>query len=119
MYAPHTPSVGLVFGFLHVFTLEASPAAMPVEGFGVVTLFVLASIHAYLNEGYVPSLVLATAPSYGQYVFNGPSAAPVWAAEYVLPFAVTMGTLGFLVGLAFRWYRGEREMPTSGRLQAR
>lgn len=112
--APGTPGVGYVYGILHAFTLEANPAAVPVEGVGVVTLFALAGIHAYLNEGYVPSLVLATAPSYGQYVFNGPGAAPVWAAEYVLPFAVTAGTLGFLAGIAVRWYRNAGERPPSG-----
>ena len=119
IYAPSTPGVGIVFGFLHAFTLEANPAAIPAEGFGVVTLLALVGIHAYFNKGYILSLILATAPSYGQYVFNGPGAAPVWAAKYVLPFAVTAGTLGFLVGIAFRWSRGEGQMPRFGRAHPR
>jgi hypothetical protein len=119
IYAPSTPGIGLEFGLLHAFTLEASPAAIPIEGFGVVTMFTLAGIHAYLNEGYVPSLLLAAAPSYGQYVFNGPGAAPLWAAEYVLPFAVTAGTLGFLAGIAFRWCRGKRRISPFGQTEPR
>lgn len=114
--APGTPGVGAAFGILHAFTLEANPAALPIEGFGVLTLFGLAAIRAYLNKGHVPSLVLATAPSYGNYVFNGPGAAPVWAAEYVLPFALTAGPLGFLVGVGRRWYRRRGGASTPRRL---
>lgn len=114
IYAPHTPGIGFVFAVLHAFTLEATPAAMLTEGIGVVTLFALAAIHAYLNEGYLPSLVLATAPSYGNYVFNGPGAAPFWAAEYVLPFALTVGTVGFLLGIGLRRYRWQNDTPSLG-----
>lgn len=110
IYAPSTPGVGFVFGILHAFTLEATPAAIPTEGFGVVTMFGLATIHAFLNEGYVPSLILAMAPSYGNYVFNGPGAAPVWALVYILPYVLTVGTLGFLLGSTLRWFRG-RDAP--------
>jgi len=95
-----------VFGLLHAFTLEAAPAAMLTEGIGVVTMVGLAAIHAYLNEGYVMSMLVAALPSYGHYVFNGPGAAPVWAATYVLPFAIAAGPLGFLLGIGGRWARG-------------
>lgn len=110
-YAPHTPGVGLVFGLLHAFTLEAVPASMPTEGVGVVTVMGLAAIHAALNEGYGPSLVLAMAPSYGNYVINGPGVAPLWAAEYVLPYGLTVGTVGFLLGVSLRWGWGWDRLP--------
>lgn len=109
--APSSPGVGLAFGLLHAFTLEATPAAMPTEGVGVITMLGLAAIHGSLNEGYVPSLFVAALPSYGAYVFNGPGAAPVWAAAYVLPFALAAGTLGFLIGVGARWARGEGRPP--------
>ncbi|MFT4891825.1 MAG: hypothetical protein ACI9YT_002760 [Halobacteriales archaeon] len=76
---------------------------MLTEGIGVITMVGLATIPAYLNEGYVPSLLVAALPSYGHYVFNGPGAAPLWAATYVLPFAMTAGPLGFLLGVGGRW----------------
>ncbi|MFB6196645.1 MAG: hypothetical protein ABEI52_00025 [Halobacteriaceae archaeon] len=114
LYAPSTPGVGVEFALLHAFTLEASPPAMLTEGIGVLTLCALAGIHGFLNEGYIPSLVLATAPSYGVYVFNGPGAAPFWAATYVLPFAVTAGTVGFLLGIGIRWSRWQDRKPPFG-----
>lgn len=114
IYAPSTPGIGLVFGVLHAFTLEATPTAMPTDGFGAMTLAGLAAMHAYLNEGYVPSLVLAMAPSYGLYVFNGPGAAPLWAAAYVLPYVATAGTLGFILGGSLRWVRRRSHPATIG-----
>lgn len=76
----------------------------------------LALIHAYLNEGLFPSLILATAPYYASYLFTvtGPRTgvvltinddlvvAPVWAAIHVFPNALLYGTLGFLTGLGAR-----------------
>lgn len=73
-----------------------------VVGLALIGMSGLAAIHANLNEGYLPSVVLAGAPAYGFYLFNGPGAAPVWALDLVLPYAVGYGTLGFLIGLATR-----------------
>lgn len=93
------------------------PSVDPV-GLGAFWIAGLALIHAYLNAGYVPSLILATAPMYAFYVFTvgGPTGlvlpvhadlviAPVWAARHVFPNSFAYGTLGFLLGLGLRYIR--------------
>lgn len=71
-----------------------------------VTMTLLAGIQAFFNDGLLPSLLVALAPSFGLYTFNGPGAAPLWAADLLLPYALTYGTLGFVLGVCLR--RGRR-----------
>lgn len=112
----------LLFGFSGVGLM------IDVVGLGVFLIAGLALIHAYLNQGYLPSLVLAAAPYYAFYVFtvDGPAyglvvavhddfvIAPSWAARHVFPNAFVYGSLGFLLGLGLRYvYR--RYTATSSR----
>lgn len=86
-----------------------------IVGLALFGMGSLAAINAYLNEGYLPSIILAAAPAYGFYVFNGPGAGPVWAAGIVLPYAVLYGTIGFLIGMGLRQLRSEQAPPTLSR----
>lgn len=97
----HDPAIlyDVVTAALEGFRFESVYAP---AGLGPVTIAGLAAIHAYLDGGYVPGLLLAGAPSYGFYVFNGPGAAPLWAAQFVALEVVTYGTVGFLLGLGLR-----------------
>lgn len=95
-----------VFAVLEPFALSnAGLVALPFATAGV-TMVGLAAIHAAANEGYVPSILLAAAPTFGLYAVNGPGVAPVWAAALVLPTALQYGTVGYLLGLAARRARG-------------
>lgn len=102
------------------FTFKFSDWHVLVDGGpGVVLVVGLALVQTALNEGYLPSLALATAPYYAYYLFtvDGPATgpvlaihenlvvAPVWAAVHVVPNALAYGTLGFLLGLGVRRYR--------------
>jgi hypothetical protein len=115
LYYPNPFGLGLSIGVLGAFTFEASWGAILYgRSVGVFTMGGLAAIHAYLNEGYVPSLLVAALPSYGAYLFYGPPPGvvrPVSAATYVLPFAITAGTIGFLIGFGARWARGRATLP--------
>lgn len=85
-----------------------------------VVIVGLAAISAYLNEGYLPTVLLAVAPSVGVniWIFSGPFPGPyvltlkpfvghwewVWSVtRSALPWA----TVGFLVGFVVRWLRTE------------
>lgn len=116
------------YSFQDAFVLYITFSKLVVLGPGVVVIAGLAAIVAYLNKGYVPSLILATAPVYSNYTFTLPGpvigpvirinkdlvAAPHWAALHVLPTAVVFGTAGFLVGLGLRYlYREATVAPSS------
>lgn len=80
----------------------------------------LAAVHAYLNEGYLPSVLLASAPIHGVkiWVYYGPHPGPYvlilrplvgyweWALGVPL-YALPLATLGFIVGFVVRWLRTE------------
>jgi len=90
-----------------------------VDGFAHPLLLAgLAGLHAYLNEGYLPSLLLAAAPAAGAsiWIFSGPHPGPyvltlkplVGHWEWVptlLRLAVLPATLGFLLGILTRRIR--------------
>lgn len=104
-------------GFRHAFVISITFSKLVVFGPGVVVIAGLAALVAYLNKGYIPSLILATAPVYSNYTFTLPGPvlgpviriseglvfAPYWAALHVLPTALVYGTAGFLVGLGLRY----------------
>ena len=110
-----------VYGFRDAFLLESDfdLLAEPWFGAGTVVVVGLAAVHAYRNEGYLPSLLLATAPIYATYLFTvpGPVTGPVvpvadhvvfapnWAARHVLPNTVAYGTVGFVLGIGIRYTR--------------
>ena len=71
----------------------------------------LAAVHAYLNEGYLPAVLLAAAPRVGSEMvnfagpFGGPYTLALDPAEGVLeglPYVLPYATVGFLVGFAIR-----------------
>lgn len=80
----------------------------------------LAALHAYLNEGYLPALVLASAPLIGDHlwIYSGSPGGPYvltlepligsweWLPE-VLSIALLWGTAGFVLGLLGRRFRTE------------
>lgn len=77
---------------------------------GMFIVFGLAALHAYLNEGYLPSVVLGWSPIFG---FDGWSIYSLAdfsdvrpdllsAFERGFPEAVVIATLGFILGLGFR-----------------
>jgi hypothetical protein len=102
-------------GFRHAFVISITFSKLVVFGPGVVVIAGLAALVAYLNKGYISSLILATAPVYSNYAFTLPGPvlmirineglvfAPYWAALHVLPTALVYGTAGFLVGLGLRY----------------
>lgn len=73
----------------------------------------LAALHSYLNEGYLPSVLLGWSPAFGnlswtfrrlsgveQYYYD-----PVAAFERTFPEAVVLATLGFVFGVGLRSIR--------------
>lgn len=73
----------------------------------------LAALHAYLNEGYLPSVLLGWSPVYGNvawtigslYGIENYYLDPVSAFERTFPEAVVLATLGFVIGISLRWAR--------------
>lgn len=78
----------------------------------------LAALHAYLNEGYLPAVLLASAPFLGMniWIYHGPYPGPYvlilkplvgsWGwLPYVIRVVFPWATLGFLVGVVVRWLR--------------
>lgn len=76
----------------------------------------LAAIHAYLNEGYLPSFLLGLAPVLGMniLIFSGPYPGPYvltlkpivgnWGwIPHVARVTFLWATVGFLVGFVVRW----------------
>lgn len=80
----------------------------------------LAAIHAYLNDGYLPSLLLGLAPVLGMnlLIYAGPYPGPYvltlkpfvgnwdWI-PHVARVTVLWASVGFLAGFGARWLRGE------------
>jgi DMSO/TMAO reductase YedYZ heme-binding membrane subunit len=94
------------------FVLEPNLAAALDRGsFGAFLVVGLAAIHAYLNEGYLVSLLLASAPIFGAGLWSlgGPFRDvnfyldPASAVRRTFPEALLYATIGFLLGLALRW----------------
>lgn len=77
--------------------------------YGYVLVGGIALIHAFFNEGYLPTLVLALSPVYGADLWLVPlteasvAFAPVQAVlESAIPEGWIVATLGFVVGVALR-----------------
>ena len=92
---------------------------------GMLLVVSLAGLHAYLNEGYLPSILLGWSPVYGNVIWTIGSLTaienyfldPVAAFERTFPEAFVLATLGFLIGLGLRWVQKRRQshtMPGSG-----
>lgn len=108
-----------VYGFRHAYLIESDVDLWMEVRFttGHVIVLGFAATHAYLNEGYLPSLILATAPIYATLVFTVPGPvtgivvpvtedtvfAPHWAARHVIPNTLAYGTIGFLLGSCLRY----------------
>lgn len=84
---------------------------------GALFVLDLAALHAYLNEGYLPSVLLGWSPVYGNVLWSIGSLSgvenyyldPVAAFERTFPEALVLATLGFVVGLGLRWARKRRQ----------
>lgn len=82
-------------------------------GTGAVFVVGLAALHAYLNEGYLPSVLLGWTPVFGNLGWSITASAgiesyrldPVAAFERTFPEALALATLGFVVGVGLRWTR--------------
>lgn len=78
---------------------------------GMFFVIGLAAVHAYLNEGYLPSILLGWSPVYGNVLWSIGSLTeiksyyldPVSAFERTFPEAIILATLGFVIGLSLRW----------------
>jgi hypothetical protein len=83
---------------------------------GVYIVIGLAAVHAYLNEGYLPSILLGWSPIYGSHSWTIIPLSdleayyldPVSALERTFPEAVVLATLGFVIGLSLRRLRRGR-----------
>ena len=95
--------------------IENTPLFLAIVSLSTDPVFIggLAAVHAYLNEGYLPAVLLAATPVVSGDMLNyaGPFGGPYTiyidlvegiseAIPYVLPYA----TLGFLVGFAIRLF---------------
>ncbi|WP_137287316.1 hypothetical protein [Halorussus salinisoli] len=105
---------GLIEALHQVFLLdEYLPSWHATGAFSVIGL---AALHAYLNEGFLPSTLLGWSPVYGNVSWTITSLSgvenyrldPVAAFERTFPEAVVLATLGFVVGVTFRWARKRR-----------
>ena len=121
------PDVVWVDAAWRAFVLEPNLAvALDRGSFGAFLVVGLAAIQAYLNEGYLLSVLLASAPIFGAGLWSlgGPFRDvkfyldPASAVRRTFPEALVYATVGFLVGLALRWLTGrlrgrrERVAPT-------
>lgn len=93
---------------------------------GMLFVIGLAALHAYLNEGYLPSILLGWSLVYGNVIWTiGSSTAienyyldPVAAFERTFPEAFVLATLGFLIGLTLRWIRKSTTQSEPDNLQS-
>lgn len=76
----------------------------------------LAALHAYLNQGYLPSVLLGWSLIYGNlsWSIDFPGIEeyyldPVAAFHRTFPEAVVLATIGFGIGLGLRWLRNRRQ----------
>lgn len=80
----------------------------PTQVYGYVLVVGLAAVHAYLNSGYLTSVLLASAPPIGTafWYIGGMDEYLLFAPELVFgsvfPEAPIMATLGFVLGLGIR-----------------
>lgn len=76
----------------------------------------LAALHAYLNQGYLPSVLLGWSLIYGNlsWTIDLPGIEeyyldPVAAFHRTFPEAVVLATIGFGLGLGLRWFRNRQQ----------
>ena len=82
-------------------------------GAGAAFVVGLAALHAYLNDGYLPSVLLGWTPVFGNLTWTNGSPSgvanyyldPIAAFERTFPEALALATLGFVVGVGLRWTR--------------
>lgn len=125
---------GLVLGYLVFATqfenvlLESLHEALLLDGYGpgwhargAFVVVGLAAVHAYLNEGYLPSVLIGWSPVYGNVGWTIGSRREIGnyyldlvaAFERTFPEAVVLATLGFVVGVGLRWARHRRRATAS------
>ena len=81
---------------------------------GGVLIVGLAAIHAYLNEGYLPSVTQGVAPYFGANLWSRTLAEtmyldPVWAVRRTAPEVLLLATVGFVLGVALRGIGSRRQ----------
>lgn len=120
-YASMAASEDIVYFDIARGSMESVPWRELNTAFSYPGLVVgLAAIHAYLNEGYLPSFLLGLAPALGTsiLIFSGPYPGPYvltlkplvgdweWLPQ-VIRYTLLWATVGFIVGLAVRWLQTE------------
>lgn len=93
---------------------------------GPVIVIGLAALHAYLNEGYLPSVLLGWSPAFGNVIWTigSPSGIenyyvdPVAAFERTFPEAAVLATLGFVLGFGLRRIRKRRRDVSGSRSES-
>ena len=118
------PDIELVDALWGAFVLEPNMATAVDHGtFGAVLVVGLAAIYAYLNEGYLVSVILASTPIFGASLWTIGSMEevanlyldPVSAVRRTFPEAVLFATVGFLLGIGLRWLRDRLRESRDGR----
>lgn len=93
---------------------------------GVFVVVGLAAVHAYLNEGYLPSLLLGWSPVFGNvaWTIGSPTGIenfyldPIGAFRRTFPEAVVLAALGFVIGLGLRRIRKRQRGHTTTRSES-
>ena len=116
---PYGAVPNVMYGFRDAFLIDSGLGQVKLTfAPGVVVIVSLAAIHSYFNAGYLPSLLLATAPTYATFIFTVPGPvtgvvipvgdhvvfAPVWAALHVFPNTLVFGTIGYILGIALQYH---------------
>ncbi|WP_227353958.1 hypothetical protein [Haladaptatus salinisoli] len=109
----------LLFELHQFFALDGTALGLATRG--AVIVVGLSAIQAYLNEGYLPSLLLGIAPAYGNRLWTIGSLDrianlyldPVSAAARTLPDGAILASFGFLLGIGIRWALRRRQRNSS------
>ena len=115
---------GVVETFHEVFLLTGYLPSQ--EGTGAVFVVGLAALHAYLNEGYLPSLLLGWSVVFGNlsWTLVGLSGTAAYrldlpaAFERTFPEAAALATLGFVMGVGLRRLRKRWRTQTASRARS-
>lgn len=109
-------TISLILGYINlkmeldINFLKSLIIILHLHAGGIVLVIILAALHAYVNKGYLPSILLAISPSYGSFLWTIGSMDEISnihldfssAWERLFPEAPLYATLGFLIGVLLR-----------------